>query len=81
MQRSIFPQFKIDELEQFPVPKNNKDNDKLLKKLSQLSDKRIDNNNSNAIDDEIDSLTYELFKIEKKNILSVENFLKNIDEK
>ena len=80
MQRSIFPQFKINELSQFPIPKNNLDNNKLLKKLSQLASKKIDGNNSNGIDEEIDFLTYELFKLNKKDILIIENFLKNFDK-
>ena len=36
----IFPQFKINELSQFPIPKNISDN-KILKKLTELANEKM----------------------------------------
>ena len=80
MQRSIFPQFKINELAQFPIPKNISDN-RMLKKLANLANEKMGVKNSDKVDKEIDRLVYELFKLDKKDILTVENYLNNFGKK
>lgn len=80
MQRSIFPQFKINELAQFPIPKNISDN-RMLKKLANLANEKMGVKNSDKVDKEIDTLVYELFKLDKKDILTVENYLNNFGKK
>ncbi len=76
LQRGIFPQFKINELEQFPIPKFNK-NKKIMEKLKNLSLKKHSYPEINNIDEEIDKFVYKIFDISNNEILEIENYLSN----
>jgi methylase of polypeptide subunit release factors len=76
LQRSIFPQFKVGELQQFPIPKKlNSKNNSLTKKLDNLSIEKHKDPNISNIDNEIDKLVYEIFDIKENEILEIENYL------
>ena len=73
MQRGVFPQFKVNELASFPIPKITADQQqpfiKLVDKI--LADKKA-GNDTRALEREIDVLVYGLYGLSEEEILIVE---------
>lgn len=69
LQRGIFPQFKINELEQFPIPKANSENvniiENLVRKIIDVKkqDKKID---TTDLEKKIDEIIMDLFELTDK---------------
>jgi hypothetical protein len=75
MQRETFPQFKVNELADFPLPKNGeKYRDRIAKSASQiLRAKRLHPEaDTTALEREIDSLVYELYGLTQEEIAVLE---------
>jgi len=80
LQRGIFPQFKVNELQIFPIPKAN--NDELKAKIAELSQKMcdimsggavsLDNPNIKSLNSQIDQLVYQLYGLTPEEIAIVE---------
>jgi hypothetical protein len=80
LQRGIFPQFKVNELQIFPIPKSN--NDALKVKVAELSEKicdkmsdgsvNLDNPNIKSLNSQIDQLVYQLYGLTSEEIIIVE---------
>jgi hypothetical protein len=88
MQRGIFPQFKVNELKQFPMPKNidNKQRQTIEKLVEQMLSLKIKENietvptvkkmlerQIEAVDTEIDKIIYSLFDLNDEEISVIEN--------
>ena len=76
LQRGIFPQFKINELAQFPVPNIAFDNQQPIISLVEqiLSIKQQNSqNDTKKIEQEIDKLVYELYNLSEEEIEIIEN--------
>ncbi|RKE95419.1 DUF7149 domain-containing protein [Ichthyenterobacterium magnum] len=71
-QRKLFPQFKVKELQIFPIPKNKSN---LLQKIQELV-KTLSMVYETEINDKIDSLVYELYDLNKEEIKIIEDHLK-----
>ncbi|MEW6618275.1 MAG: TaqI-like C-terminal specificity domain-containing protein [bacterium] len=75
MQRGTFPQFKVNELADFPLPKNRAErSDEIAKLVSQIlslkkSDPQAD---TRALEAEIDRLVYDLYGLTEEEIAIVE---------
>jgi len=77
LQRDLFPQFKVNELEKFPIYKElSKDNSK---KISDLVKNKIKDPNNTLIDEKIDHEIYNIYKINKADKDIIENYLKNFN--
>jgi type I restriction-modification system DNA methylase subunit len=64
LQRGLFPQFKANELQDFPIPKTLKQHEKQLSQLARRAmDARLENPNADiaAIDRQIDQLVFDAF--------------------
>ena len=75
MQRNTFPQFKVNELANFPLPKNRQskqvDIAKLVKQI--LAAKRADSEaDSTQLELQIDQMVYELYGLSPEEIAVVE---------
>jgi hypothetical protein len=82
-QRGIFPQFKVNELEQFPIPcldlskKTDKDkHDRLVLLIEKINNQSIPGNEFNKINQQIEKLVYELFKLTDAEIAIIEGSFK-----
>ena len=73
LQRSLFPQFKINELEKFPIPKKIEKNIEI--KLISLVNKKIINSSDNSLDNQIDQIVYKLYQLKNNEIELIENHL------
>ncbi|NCR76100.1 MAG: hypothetical protein GPI92_11030 [Microcystis aeruginosa K13-06] len=76
LQRGTFPQFKVNELAIFPIPKDfGKYKQTLITKVREIMN--IKSNNPNAdileIDKEIDNIIYQLYDLTEEEIAIVEN--------
>jgi hypothetical protein len=69
LQRCLFPQFKVNELEKFPIVKNL--NEEVSKEISNLVKNKIKDPLNNEIDEEIDNLIFSAYNIrnDEKNII------------
>ena len=89
MQRGIFPQFKVNELKQFPMPKtiDSKQKQAIVKFVEQLLSLKIKENSESvptvkkmlerqidAIDTEIDKTVNTMFKLNNNDIAVIENY-------
>ena len=75
MQRQIFPQFKVNELADFPLPKNSdKHHDRITKLVSEILTTKRTNSaaNTSALEAEIDRLIYTLYGLTEKEIAIIE---------
>jgi hypothetical protein len=77
LQRDLFPQFKVNELEKFPICKDLDKNSS--KKISDLVKNKIKNPDNIEIDEEIDNQIYAKYKINKTDKTTIENYLKNFN--
>lgn len=75
LQRATFPQFKIDELRYFPMPKLKEKNNKSFKILDKLSMEKHKDSKLNDNDNKIDDIVYNIFNISKDEITEIENYL------
>ena len=80
MQRSTFPQFKVNELANFPLPKNRQskqaDITKLVKQI--LTAKRVDPKvDLTRLEHQIDQMVYELYGLTSEEIAVVEGTFKD----
>jgi len=82
LQRKIFPQFKINELKQFPIPQITSQNQPLVNKIESLVDQILSTKKENpqadtsALEAEIDELVFDLYDLtpkERKLILGKES--------
>ncbi len=79
MQRNTFPQFKVNELANFPLPKNRQDKQadiaKLVKQIlvAKKSDSAVD---STHLERQIDQMVYELYELTPEEVAVVEGTLK-----
>lgn len=75
MQRETFPQFKVNELADFPLPKNEKHRDELSKLAGQiLAAKQLHPEaDTSALEREIDRLVYTLYDLTPEEIKLVED--------
>ena len=84
LQRKIFPQFKINELEQFPLPaiedQNKKDFLNLTKEVKKILSTKKENE-INKINFFIDEIVYKLFKITPKDIDLINKYLSKFNNK
>ncbi len=67
MQRGLFPQFKINELEIFPIADTSRENEEILVKLVE---NRFEGNND--LDRQIDDFVYNLYKLSDEEIKFIE---------
>tara|TARA_Y100000590_G_scaffold135293_1_gene154756 strand:+ start:3425 stop:6499 length:3075 start_codon:yes stop_codon:yes gene_type:complete len=77
LQRALFPQFKINELEKFPIP--NIKNKTREKELASLVEKKLNNPNDNSIDNKIDEIIYDLFSISNEDKVVIEKYLNDFN--
>jgi hypothetical protein len=82
LQRGIFPQFKVNELSQFPIPqldlskKTDKDkHDKLVSLVEEINNQSLSLNEFDKINKQIDNTVYSLFGLNKVEITEIENAL------
>jgi hypothetical protein len=73
-QRKLFPQFKVKELQTFPIPKNES---LLIQEIEELVNDLYIQYDTN-INDKIDNLVYKLYGLDEKQIEIIEN---NMDSK
>ena len=77
LQRQLFPQFKVNELEKFPIPKII---DKLdREKIVSLVKKKIKKPNDKELDFEIDDKINKIFRINKDEKYYIDQYLKNFN--
>jgi hypothetical protein len=79
MQRETFPQFKVNELADFPLPKNGENHrDEIAKLAGQILavKKRDPNTDTTAWEREIDRLVYDLYGLTEEEIAIVEGTAK-----
>ena len=77
MQRETFPQFKANELADFPIPKNgNKHRDQIAKLLASIlaAKARSAEANTTSIEKQIDRLVYELYRLTKEERAMIEGW-------
>jgi adenine-specific DNA-methyltransferase len=77
MQRATFPQFKVNELADFPVPRNgDKHRDHIAKLAAGIlaAKKRSPDANTTSMEREIDRLVYELFGLTKEERTMIEDW-------
>ncbi len=79
LQRSLFPQFKINELEKFPIPITLNIVDK--KKIISLVRAKIKKPSDERIDKEIDQFYYSVFEINNEEQKYIENYLSKFTNK
>ncbi len=77
LQRNIFPQFKVNELEKFPIPKIIKKLNK--EKLIYLVKKKIKKPNDEELNTKIDDEINKIFQISKEDKDYIDKYLKNFD--
>ena len=77
LQRGLFPQFKVNELEKFPIVK--KLNEEDSKKISNLVKNKIKDPSNNEIDEKIDDQIYTLYKINNTDKNIIEKYLSNFN--
>jgi hypothetical protein len=82
LQRGIFPQFKVNELSQFPIPqldlskKTDKDkHDKLVSLVEKINNQSLLDNEFDKINKQIDKIVYSLFALNEVEISEIENTL------
>jgi len=75
LQRGLFPQFKVNELQVFPIKKIELSNKKEMKDLELLSKKKHKDNLDEKLDEKIDKLVYSIFNISSNEIKEIENYL------
>lgn len=78
LQRGIFPQFKVNELAIFPIPKDfGKYKETLITKVREIMDVKSKNPNADIskIDKEIDKLIYQIYNLTEEEIAIVEKSL------
>ena len=73
LQRDLFPQFKLNELEKFPII--NVNNKKIEKDLISLVDQVINKPEDYKLNDKIDNLIYDIFSISKDEKNYIESYL------
>lgn len=76
LQRGIFPQFKVNELSIFPIPKDfGKYRDDLIAKVRKIMEVKSKNPNADIsqIDQEIDYILYQLYDLTDEEISIIEN--------
>jgi len=77
LQRNLFPQFKVNELEKFPIYTNlSKD---FLKEISHLVKNKIKDPLNKEIDEKIDSLIFTTYKINTEEKIIIEKYLSNFN--
>ena len=73
MQRGIFPQFKVNELASFPMPKTFEPHrDELVNLVNKIITDKKTGNDTSALEREIDKLVYALYRLTEDEILIVE---------
>ena len=77
LQRDLFPQFKLNELEKFPIPTitNKKQENYLISLVEQIQK----NSSDNQLNSKIDSLVYDLFLISEEEKIYIEDYLNKFD--
>lgn len=74
-QRRLFPQFKVNELAQFPIPELTDDAKKELSTLiSEVMDKRKHGQNISKENDRIDELVMSAFNLDESEKQSIRDF-------
>ena len=76
LQRGLFPQFKINELATFPIPKANRNTEEYLANLAKtIIEKKKGNSHadSDKEDDEINKIVYDLFGLTEVDVKTIEN--------
>jgi hypothetical protein len=83
LQRGIFPQFKVNELSQFPIPlldlskKADKGKyDKLVSLVEKINNQSLSDNEFGKINGQIDEIVYSIFGLNEAEIAEIENTLK-----
>ena len=80
MQRETFPQFKVNELADFPLPKQgNAAKDRIAKLVKEILALKKDDHESDtsSLEAEIDQLVYTLYKLSEEEIAIVEGSTQN----
>jgi hypothetical protein len=84
LQRGIFPQFKVNELGQFPIPvldlskKADKNkHDTLVSLVEKINNQSLPDNEFGKINEQIDKIVYSLFGLNEGEITEIEDTLKN----
>ena len=75
LQRGLFPQFKINELSLFPIPKANKETEnKLANLVKEIIEKKKGDVSADIKkeDNEIDNIVYNLFGLSQTEIKTIE---------
>jgi len=83
MQRETFPQFKVNELADFPFPKNGeKHRDQIAKLAASIlaARKRSPQANTTKLEKDIDQLVYELYDLTKEERGIINNWSEDIRE-
>jgi hypothetical protein len=83
LQRGIFPQFKVNELSQFPIPlldlskKADKDkHNKLVSLVEKINHQLLSDNEIDRINEQVDNIVYSIFGLNEVEIAEIENGLK-----
>jgi len=77
MQRNTFPQFKVNELANFPLPKSrNKKQAEIAELVKQIltAKKRDPQADTTALEDQIDHMVYEVYGLTLEEIAVLEGF-------
>ena len=75
MQRGIFPQFKVNELAKFPMPKTFEPYEQILvDKVDSILSAKRDNPKADTseLDKAVDQIVYKLFKLTPSEIVTIE---------
>lgn len=74
-QRRLFPQFKVNELAQFPVPNMNiKEQNEIANKVSVIMDKAESKQDYSRENSEVDELVMEAYGLTEREKQEVRNF-------
>jgi hypothetical protein len=80
LQRGIFPQFKVNELSQFPIPQldlskkaDKGKHDRFVSLVEKINNQSLPDNELNKINEQIEKIVYELFGLSKDEIAVIEN--------
>lgn len=72
-QRKVFPQFKINELREFPIKEIKPDEQQLLiDKVDAIMEAKKNNHDTSQLDAEIDALVYQLYRLTPDEINVIE---------
>jgi hypothetical protein len=76
MQRKTFPRMTVKDVDKFIMLKNPFFNKKIFKEIINLVSKKMIAKSKLDYDNKIDDLVYQLFKLKKKEKITIESYLR-----